>query len=368
MKNDKRKTINTVLTVAWIGLLMSGCAFEMEPDTQKEEIILDSVSDTEDLENASPHSNVETDTQIDTQDPAPAADETRQSDRDQLAENIRQAENTDSQTTAGSLYEQFLRNEAAVLAAESIPKDEYRSPILEKGNSYTFTELGQAVSAYFLDPEYTDKASYTDAQYAYVNSPDSTGAQILLVKFIGLNIYSQDDDSYAVVAIREDSGQLYAAAEYECWARSETLAYRNGILNDYGSGGAGDHYSGISAILSDGTVISVCATETLYGWWASCINDAAYQEVFGEDTEPGELIVTINTIGEEIYYQYDIKECTEEQKVLCETYIERCQEEQGINWVSDEEVLNAVKSRCDKLGIDYDTIKQNPEPLWNPVE
>lgn len=364
MKRDKSKRIIvTVLTAVWMGIFLSGCAAEKKDDPQEGEIILDSVSDTENLADASPHSDTETDEQTDPQDPAPSADETTPNESGQLME-----DNSQTATTPGNLYEQFLRNEAAALAAESIPKEEYRRPILEQGGSYTFAELGETISAYFLDPEYTDRTSYTDAQYAYVNSPDSTGAQLLLVKFIGLNIYSQDDDSYAVVVIKEENGQLYLTAEYECWARSETLAYSNGIINDYGSAGAGDHYSGISAFQSDGTVLSVCGTETLSGWWTSRINDAAYQEIFGENTEPGEFVVAIHTVGEDRYYQYDTEECTEEQKILCEAYVERCREEQEINWVSGEEVLNAVKARCDGLGIAYDTINQNPEILWNSVE
>ncbi len=368
MKRDKSKMIIvTVLTAVWMGLFLSGCTAEKKDDPQEGEIILDSVSDTEGLADASPHSDTETDSeadvQTDPQAPAPVADETPPNENGQLMEN-----NSQTALNPGNLYEQFLRNEASALAAESIPQEEYRSPILEKGGSYTFAELGETISAYFLDPEYTDKTSYTAAQYAYVNSPDSTGAQLLLVKFIGLNIYSQDDDSYAVIAIKEDNGQLYLTAEYECWARSETLAYSNGILNDYGSSGAGDHYSGISAFQSDGTFLSVCGTETLSGWWTSCINDAAYQEIFGENTEPGEFVVAIHTVGEDRYYQYDTEECTEEQKILCEAYVERCREEQDINWVSEEEVLNAVKARCDDLGIAYDIINQHPEILWNPVE
>ena len=368
MKKDKRNiAITIILAAAWTCLILSGCAGKKESAAGEEgEIILDSINNPEDQTVP----DTQTSTQTTPQVPVTAADETVQSDENQTTPDSDPPENTDSQATAdsGSLYEQFLRNETTVLAADSILTDEYRNPILEKGRSYTFTELGQVISAYFLNPEYTDRTSYTSAQYAYVNSPDNTGAQILLIKFIGLNIYSRDDDSYAIVAIKEDNGQLYATAEYECWARSETLAYRNGILNDYGSSGAGDHYSGISAFLSDGTVTPIYATETLYGWWTSYINDAAYQEVFGQDTEPGEFIVSINTIGEEIYYQYDIGECTEELKILCETYIDRCQQEQGINWVSDEEIQHAVKARCDKLGIGYDTINQNPEITWNPLD
>ena len=40
-----------------------------------------------------------------------------------------------------------------------------------------------------------------------------------------------------------------------------------------------------------------------------------------------------------------MSECTEEQKALCESYVNRCRDEQGIVWITEDEVLGAVKER-----------------------
>ncbi len=275
---------------------------------------------------------------------------------------------TDTAAATGTLYEQFLRNEVSAAVSSSFPEADYPNPVIEKGKSYTLAELKERISSYFLDPEFSNKTDCDYVQYAYVNSADSTGARQLLVKFVGLNIYAPDDDSYAVVVISENSGQLYVTAEFECWARSATSIYSNGVIDSYGSSGAGDHMGGTDILMSDGTVASVYYVEELAGQWTGSVNQTLYSEVFGTDTDPGNFIVAICTVGEEKYYRYDMSECTEEQKVLCETYVNRCRDEQGIIWITEDEVLGAVKERCAILGISYETIQQKPEPVWNNVE
>lgn len=267
-----------------------------------------------------------------------------------------------------SLYEQFISGEIAASVSSSYPDPDYTDAIIQKGNSYTLTELGQRVSDYFLDPEYTDKTSYDSIQYAYIECPDSPeDDRNLLVKFIGLNIYTQDDDSYAVFVITEDNGQLSITYTYQCWARSASIANSNGVLNNSGSGGAGDHYDGQSVILANGTNAPVYDAEVLYGWWTSYVDAGIYSEVFGAETEPSGLIVAIYTIDNERYYLYDLSECTEEDKVLCESYITKCREEQGINWVTEEEIQTAIRNRCSAIGIDYGITEQQQEVTWNDL-
>lgn len=271
---------------------------------------------------------------------------------------------SDSQT----LYEQFLNNSIPAAVDSGYSEGDYSAQILEKDTSLTLTELEGRVAAYFFNPEYTDKTSCDRIQYAYVDCPDSPGANVknLLVKFVGLNIYAQDDDSYAVFILTENDGQLYITGSYQCWARSETTAYANGILGSFGSSGAGNHGTGLSAILSDGTQTPIYSAEILSGWWTSYVNDSIYNEVFGEDTEPT-LVVSIYTIGNKTYYQYDLTYCGEEEKPLCETYIDRCHTEAAINWVSEEEVQAAMQNRCNTAGIDYSIIDQQEEAVWTDL-
>lgn len=60
----------------------------------------------------------------------------------------------------------------------------------------------------YLNPEYRfdgGRTSYDEIQYAYMECLDSDGKN-LLVKFSGLDIYSENDDSYAVMVVAENGG------------------------------------------------------------------------------------------------------------------------------------------------------------------
>lgn len=48
-------------------------------------------------------------------------------------------------------------------------------------------------------------------------------------------------------------------------------------------------------------------------------------------------------------------------------YIDRCREEQGIRWVTDEELEAAVKNQCSSLGIDHGVTRQQEEVVWNDL-
>lgn len=259
------------------------------------------------------------------------------------------------------LYTKFLNNEVpAFVGNEYLQYDNIEN--MESGKPYTFAELGQYVNQSYFDPEYSEKTSYDQAQYAYVECPDSNSRN-LLVRFVGLDIYSQGDDSFAVYVITGKDGQLYLTDEYACWARSYTEQYRNGLCSTFGSNGAGSHYSGMSAILSNGIETPLYEAEILSGWWTSYVDGTIYNEVLGETPE-AMLNVSVYTIGEDKYYTYDLSECTDDQISLCETYISRCRDEAGINWVTDAQVQEAVQERCGSLGVDYGMLEQQEETEW----
>lgn len=266
---------------------------------------------------------------------------------------------SDAAQASRDLYEEFLHNGFQAVVRDDFPKYEYEKELLQRGSAYTLTELGQAVSDYYLYG-----SSYDSMQYAYIQCLDSD-AQKLLIRFNGLDIYSPDDDSYAVFILSQDDGHLYLTNKYACWARSSTSVCLNGQLSDYSSNGAGDHFAGLSAILSDGKKTDICMTETLSGEWTN-LGGEAYHEIFGTDHIPG-LVVSFSAIGDDKYYCYDLSECSGEDLSLCETYVERCRDELGINWVSSKEVEAAVRDRCTLLGINYDELMQSEEVSWSSL-
>lgn len=288
------------------------------------------------------------------------------SDNTQNHETIQEAsDNIQNYETTQDLYTAFIKNEVSVTVEEDFPQSDYITYNLEPGKTYTFAELGSYVNTSYFDPEYSTKTSYDNAQYAYLESSDNH-TRILLVKFSGLEIYAPDDDSFAVYMIAENQGKLYLTNSYECWARSYTKACKNGLLVSGGSGGAGDHLTAVSAIFANGKNADIYATEIMSGWWASYINEAIYNEVFAGN-EDILLSVMFHTIGDKTLHTYDLSECTEEQIALCETYINRCRDEAGINWITEEEVQEVVRERCNALNIDYEIIEQQEEVEWTEI-
>lgn len=277
------------------------------------------------------------------------------------------AENAQNKDRGRNLYTSFLNNEISTVVGND-SQDRSILNNLEKGQAFTFEELGQCINQIYFDPEYTEKITYDYAQYTYVKCPDSD-TKNLLVKFVGLNIYSPDDDSFMVCVITEKDGQLYLTDEYECWVRSYTEQYRNGLCSTFGSNGAGDHYLAMSAILSNGIAACIYEAEILSGWWTSFVDGTIYNEIFSADVE-APLNVSIYTVGEEKYYIYDIydlSECTDDQKTLCELYIDRCRDEAGVNWVTDEQLQEAIRKRCSLIGVDYDALEQKEEVEWTNI-
>lgn len=345
------------------GMILTGCAGQKADDQEEPEVIsLDFGGNIQENETTEEQVNPISSDMNETMQSGerakqqePEAEISKESDIDTAQNN----ENTQD------LYMQFLNNQISAIVRDNDLQDEYRIYYLEDGKSYSFAEIGQTVNQSYFDPEYSQKTSYDYAQYTYVDCPDSDSRN-LLIKFVGLNIYSQGDDSFAVYVITEDHGQLYLTGGYECWARSYTEQYRNGLCVNGGSAGAGDHYSGISAILSNGNITDIYVAETLSGWWTSHVNDAIYNEVF-DGAEEIPFNVSIYTIGEETYYTYDLSECTDEQVTVCETYINRCRDEAKINWSSDEEVENAAQKRCSAIGVNYDTLDQLEEAEWADI-
>lgn len=260
------------------------------------------------------------------------------------------------------LYMRYIKNEVAATVGNDYPMNDYLVFKLERGDSYTFAELAGYVNQRYFDPEYSEKTTYDYVQYTYVDCPDSDSRNFL-IKFVGLNIYSQNDDSFAVYVLSEKDGQLYLTDEYECWARSGVTAYRNGLCSSSGSSGAGDSYAGVDAILSDGKVTNVYGIEFLSGWWTSHVNETIYNEVFDADMEVM-LNIMIYSIGENRYYVYDLSGCTDDQIPLCENYINRCRDEAGINWITDEDAQVLIKERCSSMNVNYDSIEQQQEPDW----
>ena len=118
------------------------------------------------------------------------------------------------------------------------------------------------------------------------------------------------------------------------------------------------------ALLDSGKLADIYGAEILSGWCVSYVsNEDIYNEVF-DGNKDIIFTVAIYTIGEKRFYTYDMSECTDDQISVCETYVNRCREEIGIEWVTGEAIEEAIRERCSTLGIEYTAMDQMEEAEW----
>lgn len=79
-----------------------------------------------------------------------------------------------------------------------------------------------------------------EIQYAYLDLGADEIPE-LLVTFVGMDIYAQDDDSTWEYVIRYDGAGLNVCYDFETWARSDTSVSYYGVVSSGGSNGASSH-------------------------------------------------------------------------------------------------------------------------------
>ena len=194
------------------------------------------------------------------------------------------------------------------------------------------------------EPGYLWNGYVDEIQYAYLDLGADEIPE-LLVTFVGMDMYAQDDDSTWEYVIRYDGTGLSVCYEFETWARSDTTVSYYGVVHSGGSNGAASHSSSagvldaqgqyqelywldeeglvsyfIEPFYSDGfTEVDTLAPDTglciyriggiYYLSYADYLNEgrASYEEVFDFFSEYGYVIYTQDEIREKLAaYQQEL--------------------------------------------------------------
>lgn len=195
------------------------------------------------------------------------------------------------------------------------------------------------------EPGYLWNGYVDEIQYAYLDLGADEIPE-LLVTFVGMDIYAQDDDSTWEYVIRYDGTGLSVCYEFETWARSDTTVSYYGVVNSGGSSGAASCSSSVGVLdaqgryqelyrldeeglvsyfiepfYSDGfTEVDTLAPDTglciyciggiYYLAYADYLNEgrASYEEVFNFFSEYGYVIYSQEEIQEKIAaYQQELQ-------------------------------------------------------------
>ena len=212
---------------------------------------------------------------------------------------------------------------------------------MEAQSGYTVGEIFDKVKSSF-DNSFGNYAPRLE--YAFLDCGDD-GVEDLAIRVIGLNIYSEGDDSDATMVITRRNGRLEMVYACESWARSYSEVNYYGCVSGGGSSGAGDSTSFLAYIDGGGNYNPVYECNQLWGMWTSYLDDDAYRQLFGNG-EPS-LSVEIWYVGDSTYYVANIPEDDVQRGMA---YVDQCRQK-GMNFVASEEAERVVWQRKMELGV-----------------
>ena len=140
------------------------------------------------------------------------------------------------------------------------------------GEKLTFEQLCDAMkNSSELDGDY-DPVPY----YSYIEAGDNT---LLAVKFQGMNIYSENDDSFTVLIFNYKDGTLHITDSFDSWARNTVQLYENGLIESSGSAGAGEMIEDAGVLSEEGKYQMLFSDDCCIGDW---IGSATSYDVYSK--------------------------------------------------------------------------------------
>lgn len=202
----------------------------------------------------------------------------------------------------------------------------------------------------------TDRLPYI--QYTYLDC-GGDGVEELAIRFVGLDIYAQDDDSDCTMIITCSGDLLEVVYTCESWARSYTSPLYHGCIPSSGSAGAGDHPFDMEYLDADGNLHTVYDAEELGGIWFRRLDPDIYDTVFGSD-EPNAAITHYYMNGTDYLVVQTFDDLPDPR---FEEYASLC-EQKGMRFVSRDEILELIEQYAGELGIETEWLYEE-ELSWN---
>lgn len=200
---------------------------------------------------------------------------------------------------------------------------------------------------------YPDNAEFEDCriisiEYAYMDYGND-GILDLAVKFTGLGVYVQNDDSSDIYVITYQNDKLVFCERYSTYARGITDLYYYGYSIWTGIAGAFSTLYTYSCPDAEGDNQTIVKLDEKVGPAVCYIDNIAYENVFGDTRNQSDnMVITKWEIDDKTYYTYEIED--DENKDLCEKFIDFCQKD-GISFSTKEEIKILIDLKKAALGI-----------------
>ena len=185
-------------------------------------------------------------------------------------------------------YEKFMRNEMKVSFDRFMPKDDMGEALYKKESEYTFSEVLDIVTANYFENFTNKKIKYID--YSYIDC-GKDGVNELALRFNGMDIYEEYDDSTLVYIIKYIDEKLSLCYYYETWARSDSTMNEYGYYQSGGSNGASNYSNDYGLIDKDGNWQFIVSIESELD-----INQLAWSDKLGQIP----IVAEMKGIGDEI--------------------------------------------------------------------
>ena len=252
-------------------------------------------------------------------------------------------------------FEGFLFGDESAVVDEKVNLgyDDYNSE--NCGKSFTLDELNN----YMIYSEYY---THNPSIYAYLMKKDD--GNVLLLKYDGMDIYCEDDDSFVIFALVMQKDGLHITYDVESWCRSVVEVNDEGIVYSSGSGGAGDHIADKGYLDEKGLYNEIFYVEECGSGWINGMFNYYLDSSFSTETKKHAFevdlednnIVALYTMDGQIYGTIEYGD-TEAASALVESA-----EEDGVIWVDATEIDGLIEEYEEALGLS-DAMDAG-EPEW----
>ena len=222
------------------------------------------------------------------------------------------------------------------------------------GKSFTFEELND----YMANSGY---APHTPDIYAYFMAKE--GGNLLLLKYDGMDIYDPGDDSFVIFAISAKKDGFHITYDVESWCRNEVKINSAGIIDSWGSSGAGDHGADRGYLDGQGLYNRIFFVEECSSGWIGDMFMYYGDVAFSEDTinnaykvDGEENLVSLYRMDGQVYGTIEYSD-TDASSALVESATT-----DGVIWVDASEIDGLIAACEEKEGLS-DTSGAG-EPEW----
>lgn len=266
-------------------------------------------------------------------------------------------------------YEKFLKNETLIFFENYKQQVISSDDLFEMGRGYTLSEVLKNITTDYL--QYSENKKVDAIDYSYIDC-GKDGVRELVLRFKGMNIYSQDDDSTLVYIIKYKEEKLVLCFSYETWARSESSINEFGYYGSQGSGGASNHGESYGFVDKDGNwqfIVSISRefdiNQLFWPEEIAKIPIVAEKKGITQGIEFDTIYFNENDSEKVVYtfYVYDENVEIETAGLYTNSIYKDVFDEAMVTFYTPDEISAMIKEKKDQIGA-TDEIVNGEEVAW----